>query len=230
MTKELFSSLRGGVIVSCQAESDSPFNSPEGVCMFAQAAVRGGAVGIRSEGVEKTKLILERIKLPVIGLIKSAFEDGSVRITGRWNDIEQLKIIGTTLIAVDGTLRKREGLSGPEFIVRVKEKFDCVIMADVATEQEGLACAEAGADCISSTLSGYTPETRQLSKSEPDYHLVETLAKSVRIPLFAEGRITTPAMAAKMIGLGAWSVIVGSAITRPSTITQWFVEAVSQKR
>lgn len=227
MTDKLFSLLRGGIVVSCQAEADSPFNSPEGVCMFAVAAVQGGAAGIRSEGVEKTRMILSRLTIPVIGLVKSSFEDGTVRITGRWRDLEELMSIGTPIIAVDGTFRRREGLTGPEFIARAKQRPGCVIMADVSTEEEGLAAAQAGADCISTTLSGYTPSSSQRPSSEPDYSLVATLAQKLKIPLFAEGRVRTPAMAAKLMSLGAWSVVVGTSITRPAMITKWYVDAVS---
>ncbi len=73
--------LKYGLIVSCQAEGDDPFNSPEGVALFARASQMGGATGIRSEGIAKTKEILKRVDIPVIGLVKDEFEDGSVCIT-----------------------------------------------------------------------------------------------------------------------------------------------------
>jgi N-acylglucosamine-6-phosphate 2-epimerase len=230
MTNTLFSSLRGGIIVSCQAEGDSPFNSPAGVLMFAQAAVQGGAAGIRSEGLEKTRYILENINRPVIGLIKSAFDNGFVRITGQWKDVEQLHTIGTTIIAIDGTLREREGLTGPEFIRQAKARFGCAVMADIATVEEGLACAEAGADCISTTLSGYTPETADNNSGAPDFAIVEKLVSVLHVPLFAEGRINTPEAAAGMLQRGAWAVVVGSAITRPALITKWYVDAAAGKQ
>ncbi|MBN2571857.1 MAG: N-acetylmannosamine-6-phosphate 2-epimerase, partial [Ignavibacteriales bacterium] len=59
LNDKLFNKLKGGLIVSCQAERNSPFNSPKGLTMFAKAAKIGGAVGIRSEGIEKTKMIIE---------------------------------------------------------------------------------------------------------------------------------------------------------------------------
>lgn len=224
---EIFNTIRNGLIVSCQAEGNSPFNSPEGVAMFAKAAVNGGAVAIRSEGVEKTSSIIKAVPVPVVGLVKSYFDDGFVRITGSFSDVEQLVAIGTTIIAIDGTFRMREGLSGPDFIAQVKEKYGCVIMADIATEQEALACTAAGADCVSTTLSGYTPETQHMHDG-PDFELLQRLYSKLNIPVIAEGRINTPALAAQMSSLGAWSIVVGSAITRPTEITKWFVESMKR--
>ena len=51
---DIFQKVKGRLIVSCQAEEGSPFNSPEGVGAFAQCAAQGGAAGIRSCGIEKT--------------------------------------------------------------------------------------------------------------------------------------------------------------------------------
>jgi N-acylglucosamine-6-phosphate 2-epimerase len=222
---DLFQKIKHGLIVSCQAEGNSPFNTPEGVTLFAQAAVQGGAVGIRSEGIEKTKMIIKTVKVPVIGLIKSSFDDGYVRITGSFSDVEDLLSIGTTIIAIDGTFRKRQDLSGPDFIARVKEQYNCIVMADIDGEQEALACASAGADCISTTLSGYTPAT-QYKDRYPDVQLLSSLTKKMSIPVIAEGRINTPELAATMKSHGAWSVVVGSAITRPTEITKWFVQTL----
>jgi N-acylglucosamine-6-phosphate 2-epimerase len=222
---EIFATLKNRLIVSCQAEGSSPFNSPEGVAMFARAAVDGGAAGIRSEGIDKTALIIKTVRVPVVGLVKSAFDDGYVRITGSFKDVEDLLAIGTTIVAIDGTFRMRENLSGPDFIARVKERYDCVVMADCATEREALACVAAGADCVSTTLSGYTPDTRG-NGNAPDAALLGALAKALPVPVIAEGRITTPDMATEMISLGAWSIVVGSAITRPTEITSWFVRSI----
>lgn len=228
MKNDLFDKLYRGLIVSCQAEGNSPFNTPDGVAMFAKSALLGGAVGIRSQGLQKTKKILETVDVPVIGLIKSEFPDGSVKITGNYSDVESLADIGTHIIAVDGTSRIREGVSGQEFISNLKSRYDVIIMADIATYNEALACAEAGADCISTTLSGYTPETCHLKSDSPDYALVKNIITELKCPVFAEGRVNTPEHAAEMIKLGVWGVVVGTAITRPHTITGWFVDSIKK--
>ena len=226
----IFSKLKNQLILSCQAEGDSPFNNPEDVAKFAVCAEMGGAAAIRTEGVEKAKAIREKVGLPLIGLVKSEFEDGYVRITGSEKDVQDLMDAGCDMVAIDGTFRQREGMTGPEFIRAMKEKHHVLIMADIATFEEGLACAEAGADCLSTTLSGYTPETKGTNTSAPNFALLQQLTDhfSNRLPVIAEGRFNTPELAAQAIETGAWAVVTGTAITRPQIITKWFYDAIKK--
>lgn len=226
--QELFNKLQGGLIVSCQSEGDDPFNSPEGVTMFAKAAIMGGAVGIRSRDTDKTAMIVKNVNVPVIGLTKSKFEDGSVRITGSFKEFEDIMATGIHMAAVDGTFRLREGLTGPDFIAELKKRYPLPVMADISTFEDGTACAEAGADCLSTTLSGYTPETIDKKNAGADFELLRKLVSKVKIPVIAEGRINTPADAGKMIALGAFAVVAGTAITRPRMITSWYVENIKK--
>ena len=226
--KKILTQLRNRLIVSCQAAGESPFNSPAGVTLLAKAAKLGGAAAIRSEGIEKTKTIISEVGLPVVGLVKSHFDDGTVKITGSMKDVKELLNIGTDIIALDGTMREREGKSGPAFIEQLKKDIDITILADIATIEEAKACAEAGADAVSTTLSGYTPETIFKREEGPDFRLVEEAVAALDIPVFAEGRIHRPETAADMLKLGAWGVVVGTSITRPNIITEWYVKALSE--
>ena len=61
----------------------------------------------------------------------------------------------------------------------------------------------------------------------PDWPLIAALARLGR-PVFAEGRLRTPAQAQAAIQAGASAVVVGSAITRIEHITAWFVEAIAK--
>lgn len=220
--------LKGGMIVSCQSEGDDPFNaSPEYMALFAKAAEMGGAAGIRTQGIEKLKAIKQVINLPVIGLLKSQFTDGTVRITGSYHEVEQLIKAGSDIIAIDGTFRERERLSGPQFINEVKKRYGCVVLADIATRLEAQACEECGADAISTTLNGYTPETLS-SVEDPNLYVLEEIIRTAHIPVFAEGRYNKPDDARTAMEMGAYGVISGTAITRPRVITKWFVEAVEK--
>ena len=225
---ELLKQLKGGMIVSCQAEGDDPFNAePEYMALFAKAAEMGGAIGIRTQGLKKLKAIKRATKLPVIGLLKSQFPDGTVCITGSFKEVEELIASKSDIVAIDGTFRKREGLTGPEFIKEVKKRYGCIVLADIATYEEAKACEEAGADCVSTTLNGYTPDTLQYHNG-PNYDVLKACVDNLSVPIFAEGRYNTPTEAGKAMQIGAYAVISGTAITRPRVITQWFVNEIKK--
>lgn len=229
MNLSLFEQIQGGLIVSCQSEGDDPFNSPEGVGLFAKAAEMGGACAIRSQGLDKTRYIINHVELPVIGLLKTSFPDGSVCITREWCGILALCDINVSMIAVDGTMREYEGITGPQLIRRIKAELDLPVMADIATETEAMACAQAGADCISTTLNGYTTETALTKSGVPNLELVNILSRRLApLPVIAEGRITNPQHAAACIQAGAWAVVVGTAITRPRIVVTWYNEALKR--
>ena len=166
-------------------------------------------------------------QLPVIGLLKSQFPDGTVCITGSFNEVEQLIASGSDIVAIDGTFRNREGLTGPEFIRETKKRYGCLVLADIATYDEAKACEEAGADCISTTLNGYTPDTLQFLDG-PNYDVLKDCVNGLSVPVFAEGRYNTPIEAGKAMEIGAFAVISGTAITRPRVITQWFVNEIKK--
>jgi len=103
-------------------------------------------------------------------------------------------------------------------------------VADVATLQEGRRAAELGFDLISTTLAGYTNENSQFIEYEPDYQLVIDLVRELgmRVPVIAEGRIWQPESARRLLDSGAYAVVVGSAITRPTAITRRFLQALNK--
>ena len=228
---KVFETIKGGLVCSCQAEGDSPFNNPVSVAGFAVLAQQSGAVAIRTEGLGKTEYIKKMVTLPVVGLRKSYFDDHTVRITGSMSEVEALALCGADIIAIDGTARLREGKTGAEFIASVKQKYPhYVIMADIDTFENAKACVEAGADCVSTTLAGYTPETINQPHEGPDWQLLENCVKafSNKVPVFAEGRFNTPELAGEAVRRGAWAVVVGSMITRPGMICDNFVAGVKK--
>jgi glucokinase len=76
-------------------------------------------------------------------------------------------------------------------------------------------------------MRGYTPETESIQLFEPSF--IEELAARLGIPIVAEGRIETPEQAVQALEAGAFSVVVGTAITRPEAITSRFVAAMAEK-
>jgi len=222
--------LRNGLIVSCQAEDDDPFNRPESLVLFARAAEMGGAFAIRAQGADNIQAICTTVSLPVMGLTKGKYSDGSVLITEDFEDVERILRAGAQIIAVDATARRRpNGLTGPKFVSEVKRKWGRLLVADISTLEEGLAALDAGADALATTLSGYTPHTRKKIGAEPDWELLMALVSATSGAVIMEGRIWTPAQALRAIRLGAFAVVVGTAITRPRVLTRAFVDALASQ-
>jgi N-acylglucosamine-6-phosphate 2-epimerase len=224
-TGRVLSGLRGGLIVSCQAEAHEPLHGSEWMAAMARAAAEGGAVGIRANGPEDILAICQAVSLPVIGIYKVDLPGYEVRITPRLSDALQVARAGASIIALDATCRRHpEGKSAASLIQAVKQATDCLVMADISTVDEGLAAAEAGADLVGTTLSGYTTYSPQ--QLEPDFDLIQRLSRSLTVPLIAEGRIATPEQARQVLDFGAFAVVVGAAITRPQWITRRFSQAL----
>lgn len=222
----VLSSLRGGLIVSCQASPDDGLYGSEVMAMMAQAAALGGAVAVRANGVEDITAIRRAITLPVIGILKQHLPGLGVRITPSLEAARAVASAGADIIAVDATRRGAEEgrATAAELIRQVRDALGIPVMADISTLNEGLAAAQAGADLVATTLSGYTAYSRQ--QREPDFALVEALVAATASPVIAEGRIASPEAARRMLELGAFAVVVGSMITRPRWITQQYVSAL----
>jgi len=222
----LLDSLCGGLIVSCQANPGEAFFDSASMAKFASTARAGGAVGVRVQGLDDIALIHEQVPLPQIGLWKTADID-NVFITPTLDHAIAVAAAGAEIIALDGTRRPRpDDKTLRETITAIHERTDALVMADVATAADGLAAADAGADMISTALSGYTADTRG-KYDGPDFELVRTLTTTLDLPIFAEGRFRTPEHAASAIKLGAHGVVIGAAITDPTAISTWFVNAIS---
>jgi N-acylglucosamine-6-phosphate 2-epimerase len=197
---------------------------------MALAAQQGGAVGIRANTPTDIRAIKAMVPdLPLIGLYKVNLPDfPDVYITPRLQDALEVAHAGADIIALDATLRPHPEGTTAEFIATVKAETGKLIMADIATEADALAAVEAGADVLSTTLSGYTADSPK--QDVPDLDLVHRLAnRHLPIPVIAEGRIHTPEQARAALEAGAFAVVVGGAITRPQQITTRFVQAIRHR-
>ncbi|MGH2390349.1 MAG: N-acetylmannosamine-6-phosphate 2-epimerase [Chloroflexota bacterium] len=223
--------FRAGLIVSCQAAEGDPLRSPLIMAALAQTAVQGGAVGIRANGADDVRAIRQAVTCPIIGLQKRVYE-GVQCITPTFTDARLLVEAGASLVAVEATSRRAELAEYGQVdhfgsvLERIHTELNRPVMADVSTLEEGIEAARLGADIVATTMSGYTPQS--LSRKGPDFDLVAALVQAVAVPVIAEGRLWTPEHAAKARALGAFAVVVGSAITRPRAITERFVAALRQ--
>lgn len=221
---ELIARMKGGLIVSCQALPNEPLHGSEIMARMAIAAKMGGAVGIRANTPSDIAAIRAAVDLPIIGLWKVELAGFDVYITPRVADAKAVADSGADIIAVDATARPHPDGDTSTFIRMVREATGRAVLADISTEEEGLAAQAAGADMVSTTMSGYTPYSPQ--REGPDQDLVRRLAKRLTVPVIAEGRIATPEEARAVLDAGAFAVVVGGAITRPQQITARFARAL----
>ena len=219
----------GSLIVSCQAQPESPFHGPAGMTLMARAAALGGAAGIRANGPADIAAIIAAVDLPVIGIWKTGRPDG-VYITPTFEAAAAVVEAGATIVALDATDRPRpDGLTAGALICRIRDELGVLVMADVDTVAAGVTAADAGADLIASTLAGYTAQTASRTTG-PDLQLVEALVARVSPPVVAEGRYATADDVARAIAAGAIAVVVGTAVTNPTAITRALVRGVNGAR
>jgi len=233
VTATVWAGLKDGLIVSCQAADGDPLRRPGIIAALAEAAVLGGAVAIRANSVADVRAIRAVVSCPIIALEKRMF--GSIQcITPTAADALRLLDAGASIVAVEATQQRKEVVIGGEaepferVLDALHRTMQYVVMADVSTLAEGIAAADAGADLVATTLSGYTPQSP--THEGPDFKLLHALARAVPVPVLAEGRIWTPEQAVRARALGAYAVVVGGAITRPRAITERFVSALDEAR
>ncbi|MGN0401702.1 MAG: N-acetylmannosamine-6-phosphate 2-epimerase [Acetatifactor sp.] len=227
--REILESMKGGLIVSCQVQHDDPVYSMDFVVKMAKAAEWGGAVGIRANSPDQIAEIRKSVTLPIIGLYKIWHEDTDVFITPTLEAAKQVWEAGAEIIALDCTAQiTHEGRPAYELLPIVKKEIpEAIIFADVSNYEEAKRAVELGADIVGPTLYGYTEETKHIE--QPDLREFARMCRDFgnEVCMIMEGHVYTPEDAMKCLYLGAHSVVVGSAITRPHLITKRFVDLLS---
>lgn len=226
--KTVLDNLKGKLVVSCQALENEPLHSPFIMSRMALAAEQGGAVAIRANSVVDIAAIKQQVSLPVIGIIKRDYPDSEVFITATLREVDELMTVAPEIIALDATDRPRPGGQAlPALVEQIRARYPSILlMADIATVEEAKTAQELGFDCVGTTLYGYTKATSGRTLPENDCEFLRDVVAAVSIPVVAEGNVDTPERAARCLALGAHTVVVGGAITRPQQITTRFVAAI----
>ncbi len=223
VTSKVLESIHGGLVVSCQAYPGEPMRDPRIMTAIAQAVVLGGAAGIRAQGLEDLRSIRASVDVPLIGLVKVG-TDG-VFITPTVSDCVSVAQTGADIVALDGTRRPRPDGS------TLQDCFDAIhaegglVMADCGSSTGAAASLDAGADCLGTTLGGYTGDRPRTDG--PDFDFLSELVALGEAPVLAEGRIRSPEDGVRCLRLGAYAVVVGTAITHPTSITNRFARALA---
>ena len=226
--KTVLDTLKGKLVVSCQALENEPLHSPFIMSRMALAARQGGAAAIRANSVVDIEAIKEQVTLPVIGIIKREYPDSEVFITATMKEVDELMTVSPAIIALDATDRARpSGESLATLVTRIRTRYPSVLlMADIATVDEAVTAQALGFDCVGTTLYGYTAQTVGHALPDDDCQFLKAVLAAVTVPVVAEGNVDTPERAARCLALGAHMVVVGGAITRPQQITERFMAAI----
>lgn len=213
--------IRGGLVVSCQARPGHPLRDSEIIARLAACAELGGAIGLRVNGADDVNAVRRRTHLPVIGIHK-VWNGHRSLITPDLAHARALRQAGADVIAVEFTAETPGDPAG--LVAGIREHVGCPVMADVSTVEEGMSAWQAGAELVGSTLSGYTRVQASTPVAGPDLELVQALADA-GVRVVAEGRYSTPEDVRRAFDAGAWSVVVGTAITDPVQLTRRLVAA-----
>lgn len=220
---DVISRIKNTIIVSVQAMPNEPLYEEECLNAMIKSVVKGGAKALRLAGARDVANAKKMFDLPVIGITKPEIfpknPKSVVYITPTTEDARSVADAGADIIAFDGTSRPR-GKDNLRKLIRyiaIKRK---VSMADISTLSEAIAARALGADMVSTTLAGYTDNSKMTK--EPDFELLEKAVKILDCPVIAEGRFWTPEQVNKAFALGAHAVVIGSAITRPQLIVKRF--------
>ena len=223
--KTVLDNLKGKLVVSCQALENEPLHSPFIMSRMALAAAQGGAAAIRANSVVDIEAIRQQVSLPVIGIIKRDYPESEVFITATMKEVDELMSVSPDIIALDATARPRPGGESLKTLVsRIRARYPAVLlMADISSVDEAVTAQALGFDCVGTTLYGYTAGN---SLPENDCAFLKAVLAAVTVPVVAEGNVDTPERAARCLALGAHTVVVGGAITRPQQITERCMAAI----
>lgn len=218
--------LKRGIIVSCQAAEGEVFYGLGLMKYFAKAALEGGAVAIRSLENEIADIKAYNNNATVIGLVKKNYRDSDVYITPTIDEIDSLLKTGCEVIALDATQRTRPNNGTlKELIAYIRENSNCEILADIATIEDALYAQSLGFDYISTTLRGYTAETKDCKV--PDMEFIEELMHTIKdTKIIVEGGIWDTNQVEKISMYNPYAIVIGTSITRPFDITKRFVSAL----
>lgn len=163
-----------------------------------------------------------------VEMLKKFFPDKEYVATPMTKEMDRCRMAvdlaaeGKTVAMVSSGDSGIYGMAGILLEIANEKKADC------STIEEALHADELGFDFIGTTMVGYTKQSEGDKIEENDFEILREIVSKVNHKVIAEGNINTPEKARRVLELGAYSVVVGSIITRPQLITKSFVEAIEK--
>ena len=222
----LIERIKNKIIISSQAAKNEPLYNEIAMNALIETIVLLGKIDVlRLAGVRDIKNTKEKFgdDIIVIGITKPDIIPVNykelVYITPSVEDADNLVEAGADIIAFDATKRKRK-TSVFDMINFIHSK-NRLAMADISVFDEAKEAEILGADLISTTLSGYTEETKN-NPSKPDFELLKKCTEQLKTPVILEGKVRNKNDVRRAFKLGAHSVVIGSMVTRPHKIVSEF--------
>jgi N-acylglucosamine-6-phosphate 2-epimerase len=219
---EVLDALRGALIVSVQAETDSPLNTPETIALLSRVAVANGAAAVRVEGLARIAAVRRAVAVPIVGIVKRAYDGFEPYITASEREVAEVVAAGAEIVAFDATGRPRPDGRDAGGVVASIHARGALAMADCATAGDVANAAAAGAEIVATTLCGYTDQTR--GTPLPALELLRACAASGAFAI-CEGGVASPADVRAAFAAGADAVVVGTAITNVDVLVRRFAAA-----
>lgn len=218
----LLERLRGGLIVSVQAEAGSPLGAPDAIALLGRVAVANGAVGLRAEGAARLGALRRAVGVPLVGIVKRAYPGYAPYITASLREVAEVVAAGAEIVAFDATGRARPGgldVAGMCAAIRARGALP---MADCAEPEDVRRAVAAGAAIVATTLCGYTEATH--GTALPALELVRVCAASGAFAV-CEGGVGTPQDVGAAFAAGAAAVVVGTVLTNLDLLVRRFAAA-----
>ncbi|KZT81634.1 N-acetylmannosamine-6-phosphate 2-epimerase [Lactiplantibacillus plantarum] len=132
MKNTFLNTVKGSLIISCQALPNEPLHSSFIMSRMALAAKEAGAAGIRANSVVDIQAIQDEVDLPLIGLSKVDYSDSPVYITPTIKEMRAVAATGCAVVACDVTGQPRpNGEKLAEIVATMRTEFpDTLLMAD----------------------------------------------------------------------------------------------------
>ena len=221
---EILEKIKNKLIISSQAAKSEPLYDKKAMFALIDTVVMLGNIdSLRLAGDRDVKYAKKKYKdnIAVIGITKpDKIPDNYkelVYITPTVDDAKKIIKAGADIIAFDSTVRNKKAKE----IADIIHKSNKLAMGDIGNFEDAEYAVSAGCDIISTTLSGYTKETENLPDT-PDFELLKKCVCTFDIPIIMEGKIWSEEEVRQAFALGAHSVVIGSAVTRPHKIIEKF--------